>query len=622
MSSPVWADQVPDLTADSEATSVADLQNLSLEDLGNIQVTSVSKRPEALSEAATAIYVITAQDIRRSGATSLPEALRLAPNLEVARINAYSWTVTARGFNSPETANKLLVLVNGRTVYEPIGSGVLWQQVDIDLPNIERIEVISGPGGTMWGANAVNGVINVITKGQAASEGLFMHATGGGQDRTVGVRFGGKISDHISFKVLGDSFAYDATQPATAGDTFNDAFSGTYAGMGISGAWEHDSASFGASAYRNAIADHGGVFTGRTIRAGWTHRFANGSTLDTKAYVSHDVREQPILYEARDLLSLEAQHTVTLGKRHVVVWGGEFRYWWENFNSYNIFHFADPKTTISLGSLFIQDEIALKPDLNLTLGLKGETNSYSGFQWLPSVRLAWHPREETVLWGAVSRAVRTPNRIERELEADPYLIPSPDFQSETLTAIEAGWRMQHENRWSLSVSAFYNLYDDLRTYAYDPVHVFPFMLDNGGRGTTSGVEIWGRYAVTPAWRLSGGVNTLHKDFELKPGHLDVSQLNVQGQDPSYQAQIRSQWDVSDKVEFDISLRQVGKVDNAPVPAYTEADMHLGWQVTDKIQLAISGTNLLHERHIEVWDPSTADPRYIGRSVFATLRLDF
>ena len=608
--------------AEALQPSVADLQSLSLEDLGNVRVTSVSKRPEALSQAATAIYVISAEDIRRSGATSLPEALRLAPNLEVARINAYAWTVTARGFNSPETANKLLVLVNGRTVYEPIGSGVLWQQVDIDLPNIDHIEVISGPGGTMWGANAVNGVINVITKGMAASSGLSVQTTAGTQDRTVGLRYGGTIGEHIHYKLLADSFNYDATDPATAGDLSHDAFSGSYVGAGLTGEWGRDTYTLGASGYRNAIADHGGAFTGQTIRAGWTRGFANSSSLDAKTYLSRDVRDEPTLYESRDLFSLEMQHTLAPGRRHTVVWGGEFRYWWENFNSFNDFHFADAKTTISLGALFVQDEIALKPDIKLTVGLKGETNSYSGFEWLPSVRVAWQPDGNSVVWGAVSRAVRTPNRIERELEHPIYLKPSPDFQSEKLTAIEAGWRVQDASLWSVSLSAYYNLYDDLRTDGITPIYVLPFVLENGGRGTTYGLDAWGRYAVTPAWHLSGGFNLLHKKFKIKPGYVDVTALSVQGQDPSWQAQIRSQWDVTDRLEFDVGLRSVGKVDTAPVPGYTEADMHIGWQVREHVQLALAGTNLLHKRHIEVWDPSTTDPRYIGRSVYASLRVDF
>jgi iron complex outermembrane receptor protein len=598
--------------------TVEDLQGLSIEDLANVQVTSVSKRPEALGEAPAAIYVITADDIRRSGATSLPEALRLAPNLEVARMNASSWTVTARGFNSPETANKLLVLVNGRSVYEPIGGGVLWQQVDVDLPNIERIEVISGPGGTLWGANAVNGVINVITKDVTATQGPYLQVSGGNFDNSASFRYGGKVSDHIMVKVLADTFSTDATTPAQSGPAPSDAFRGVFGGVGFTGTWDADVYTMGASLYDNRVADGGGRLRGSLVRLGWTRQMDNGSTVSGYATVTHDDRSDPTLYESRDSVVLAAQQAVQVGTRQQFVWGGEYRYWWEDFVSFNAFHFANPKTNIALGSLFAQDQITLRSDLKLILGLKGEYNSYSGFEWLPNLRLAWQPDDDTLVWGAVSRSVRTPNRIERELEASPFLVPSPDFQSEKLVAYEAGWRDRPTKRVSVSLSAFYNQYDGLRTDQF-PVAVFPLMLANGGRGETYGLEGWGKFAVTDNWRLSAGFNTLHKHFSLKPGYNDLTALAVQGLDPLYQAQVRSEWNVNRNFEFDLSVRNVGKVDRAPVPAYTEANAHVEWRLTDKMSVAVDGLNLLHKQHLEVWDPSTAAPRYVPRSLFVTLR---
>ena len=601
--------------------TVEDLQSLSIDQLANLKVTSVSKRPETLSETAAAIFVITADDIRRAGATSLPEALRLAPNLEVARLNAYSWTITARGFNSPETANKLLVLVDGRSVYEPIGSGVLWEQVDVDMANIDRIEVISGPGGTMWGANAVNGVINVISKDTATTQGLYMQTTEGAVERNASIHFGGKLGQHAHFRVFADSFAYDETQPAQAGISFNDAVRGTHGGLAIDGAFGVDSYNLKAGIYRNTITDWGDL-NGYNLLTGWTHQLANGSAMTLQASLDHDERTNPVLYESRDTLNINAQHTIAVGTRQQIVWGGEFHYWRQFYDSYVVFRFADPKTTISLGSVFAQDEIALYPDLKLTLGLKAENSSYSGFDWLPNVRLAWQADDDTLIWGAISQAVRTPNRVERELEWTGVLPPSPDFQSEKLTAYEAGWRAQPTRKLSLSLSAYYNIYDDLRTETYTPGPILPISLANGGHGVTYGLEGWGKYEMMPGWRLSAGFNLLHKDFKLKPGYNDFTNLAVAGQDPDYQAQVRSEWNISDTVEVALAFRRVGKVDTAPVPAYSEADAHLGWRVTKTLMLAVDGLNLLNPRHLEAWDPTNTPPRYIPRSIFATLRYGF
>ncbi len=603
------------------APTVEDLRNLSIDELANLKVTSLSRRPETLSEAPAAIYVIMADDIRRAGATSLPQALRLAPNLEVAQLNAYAWAVTARGFNSPETANKLLVLVNGRSVYEPIASGVLWQQVDVDLTNVERIEVISGPGGTMWGANAVNGIINIITTHAEAAQGPALQVSAGDYERNATLRYGGKIGSEAWYKLYVHAFGFDATQPVDPADTTNDAFSGSNAVVRLGGTHDGADWSLKGETYSNHIADNGGTLAGQSYAASWNRTGDGGVATAVNAWFSRDIRNEPTLYESREAFDVEFQRARTRG-RHKLMWGGEFRYWWENFRSFNAFHFADPKTNIAIGSVFAQDEITLRPDLRLTLGLKGESNSYSGFDWLPNVRLAWQPDGTQLLWAAVSRAVRTPNRIERELQAQPFLAPAPDFKAEKLIALEAGWRAQPAERVSLSLSAYYNRYTDLRTDSYTPVTILPLQLQNGARGTTWGLEAWAQFDVTEAWRIKAGANLLHKKFTLKPGAVDAINTGVQGQDPDYQTQIRSQWQISRSVEFDLSLRAVGKVDLAPVKAYQEAEAHLEWRVTDKLSLALDGHNLLHAHHIEVWDPSTAPVRYIPRSVFATARYGF
>ncbi len=601
--------------------SVEDLQPLSIEDLGNLQVTSVSKRPETLRQVAAAIYVITSDDIRRSGATSLTEVLRLAPNLEVARVNGFSANVTARGFNSVQASNKLLVLIDGRSVYEPVSSGVPWQMIDVALDDIDRIEVISGPGGTMWGANAVNGVINIITKDASQTQGFFLRATSGIYKRSASLRYGGKLGRNASYRVFADGFKSDGTQNVTPTHP-SDAFMGAHGGFAIDGTGDSTTYSVRGDGYDNTAANNGGNFHGYDILGNWEKTLVNGSTVALGAYFAHDIRAEPNFYESRDTYNIEGQQTIAIGQRHQFVWGGEMRLWRENFTSHTIARFANPKADISLGSVFAQDEITLKRGLKLTLGLKAETNSYSGVDWLPNVRLAWQRGNGDLVWGAMSRAVRTPNRLDRELEAPGLILPSPDFRSEKLNALELGWRTQPTVNSSFSLAAFYNVYDDLRTIKPTPVTVVPAILENGARGTTYGLEGWGKVDVTPRWRVSGGFNLLHKHFETKPGTVDANSLRVQGEDPAYQGQLRSEWTVTDKVDLDIAMRTVGKIDNAPVPAYTEATVHVGWRVRDNIELAVNAVNLLHARHLESWSSTSLPPYYVGRSIVLSLRYGY
>ena len=602
--------------------AVERLKDLSLEDLANLQVVSVSKRAEPLSEAPASIFVITADDIRRSGATSLPEALRLAPNLEVARINSGQYAITARGGNSSESSNKLLVLVNGRSVYEPIGSGVLWQQVNVAMATVERIEVVSGPGGTLWGANAVNGVINVITKG-ADIEGLNAEVGGGDLDRTATVTWGGKFG---GLGARGTISAFDRSGlDALPGDRTKDGFRGVLGNFRLDGGDKGLGYSVSANIYNNHLDDADGRLWGGSVLGRLNKVMANGSSLEAQAYVARDDRSAVDTHERRDTYNIQVQDAMTLG-RHDVVVGAEARAWREYFLSTNIFHFANPKATISLGAVFAQDVVSLTGDLKLTVGLKLEDNSYSGLDWMPNLRLAWTPAENSLLWAAASRAVRTPNRIERELTATGVLLPSPDFKSETLWAFETGYRAQPTARTSFSVTAFYDIYDDLRTDQFTPVSLVPIILRNGGQGESYGLEAWGTFTIADWWRLRAGANTLQRHYHTKPGNNDLTQLQIAGIDPRYQAQLRSEMQLGPKVDLDLALRRVGRtagvngVQNAP--AYTEADVRLGWRLGDRLELSVSGLNLLHDKHLEINDAATTPVRLVPRSVYVALRWGF
>jgi iron complex outermembrane receptor protein len=604
-----------------QVATISDLNVLSLEELSNIEVTSVSKAPERLGEAPAAIYVITREDIRRSGATSLPEALRLAPNLEVARQNAASYAITARGFNSPQSGNKLLVLIDGRSVYTPMASTVFWETLDVALADIERIEVVSGPGGTLWGANAVNGVINVITRSAADTQGAAAEVGGGDRDRNATLRFGGKLGDKADFRISALAFNRGPSLDRKRGDQTSDGARGVQGGFRVDGDAGAGSFTLQGDAYRNTVDLLDYRLTGQNLLGRWTRPLSARTSFTVQAYYDHVARRYQVADDLLRTFDVQAQMNTELGKRHRLVWGGEFRAWRSAFYSKVGIGFPKAQADLTLANGFVQDEIDLTGDLKLTLGLKLENNSYSGLDYLPNARLAWQAGPDTLLWTAVSRSVRTPSRIDRELSFPPFLLASPDFASEKLTAYEAGYRAQLLPQVSLSVSTFYNVYDDLRTTELTPSKT-AFMLQNGLRGHTYGLEAWAKYSPLPSWRLSAGVDTLTKRLVVKPGHTDLSNLQAGGQDPSYQASLRSEMNLSPAIEFDVAVRRVGLVSPSNVPAYTEADMRLGWRVKDGLELSLDGRNLLHDSHLEVINKDTAPATPIPRSVYLSLRWGF
>lgn len=610
-------------TAAAAAQTVEDLSRLSIEELASIEVISVSRRPQPLGETAAAVYVITAEDIRRSGAGSLPEVLRLAPNLQVARLNAYNYAITARGFNSPEAANKLLVLVDGRSVYSPFAGTVFWESVDVSLPDVERIEVISGPGGTLWGANAVNGVINIITRHSRETQGTLVEAGAGTAERKITVRHGGRIADGATVRVYASRFDRSDTARVLSTDITRDDFRGVQGGFRFDLEAGDDSYTLQGDVYRNETDFLFQTLRGGNLRGRWSRRLGPDSRFGLQAYYDTKIRDYAFAYDSLETFDVQAQHDLTFGDGHRFVWGGEYRVWRSVFESAVVLGFQEAEATPSVGSAFAQAEFALRPDLRLTLGSKIEANSYTGVEILPNLRLAWDVTDSHMLWSAVSRAVRTPTRIDRELSGAGVFLPAPDFRTEKLIAFEIGYRGQPTARSSLSVSAFYNLYDDLRTVG--PVGGGPplrLRLHNDLEGETYGIEAWGTYSVRDWWRLRAGANWMRKDLGLKPGTVDLTNFQAAGQDPRHQAQLRSEMDLAAGLWLDLALRHVGRVPATRVPAYTELDAHFGWQVTPGLDLSLHAVNLLDERHVEVDNPATSPPRYIGRAVHAKLRAEF
>lgn len=602
------------------ARTSAELAQMSIEELADIEITSVSKRTESLSDAAAAIYVITNDDIRRSGASSLPEALRLAPNLQVARVDASTYAISARGFNST-TANKLLVLIDGRAVYTPLYSGVFWDVQDVMLEDVERIEVISGPGGTLWGSNAVNGVINVVTKHSKDTVGTLVSAGAGSDERDLAARYGARVSDDASFRLYAKGFDRNHSETA-GGDSLQDAWRKTQGGFRFDWAHAGDALTLQGDAY-NGVVDQPGLasksLSGGNLLGRWNRALDNGGALQLQAYYDRTRREYPGTFaEMLDTYDVDAQHSFRLGARHEIVWGGGYRMMRDHVENTAVLAFLPGDRDLQLSNLFVQDSIALAERLKLTLGEKLEHNSFTGLESQPSARLAWKLDEHNLLWSAISRAVRTPSRIDSDFFVPgrpPFLLAGgPDFQSERLTAYEVGYRAQPAAQFSYSASLFYNHYDKLRSI--EAVGNGTFELGNTMRGHTVGVELWGNYQVTEVWRLSAGFNALRERFGFEDGSHDVTGVQAAGNDPTRQFQLRSSLNLPHGLEFDAAVRAVSALPNPAVPGYLTMDARLGWHVDKSLELSVAGANLLGRGHPEFGAAPLRSE--VERSVFVNL----
>lgn len=628
-----WA--VAALCSAAPVQSVAQprLDSLSLEELSNIEITSVSRRAERLSDAPTSVYVITGAEIRRSGATSLPEALRLAPNLQVARSSASSYIVTARGF-AGNSANKMLVLIDGRSIYSPLYSGVFWDVQDVMLENVERIEVISGPGSTLWGVNAVNGVINVITQGSGAAGGSLVAASVGDTGSRVTARHGAETEGGVTWRIQAMRTDQQDTETA-AGTRVDDAGHHTQAGFRADVARGRDRFMLRGAAYQGrheqpATASGAFVYGPLTVSGGhvlglWERRLDDGASVQLQAYVDHSERTAvPIFGDILDMLDVQFQHAPGTIGRHTPVWGVQYRTAWDRVQNSAYLAFLPPDRRQNWSSLFAQDEITLSETLRLTLGARAERNDYTGVEFLPTARLAWKWAPQHLLWGAASRTVRAPSRLDREFYVPgvpPYLLHGgPGFQSEVANVAELGYRGQLTSSASLSVTAYRASYDHLRTVQYDPGFTSAIVA-NGMEGRTSGIELWGSFQALPNWRLHAGYSRLWQDLRLKPGSNDPQTVAAtEGASPSTSWTLRSALDLGRQVELDLTLRHVSALTLPAVPAYTALDLRLGWRPTPRLELSLVGQNLAGSGHGEFGDVSTRTE--FKRALFAGALLRF
>jgi iron complex outermembrane receptor protein len=593
-------------SAQAQPASRSGLADLSLEELANLEVTSVSRRAEPLSGAPASIFVITSDDIRRSGATSLPEALRLAPNLHVARVDARQYAISARGFNST-VANKLLVLIDGRTVYTPLFSGVFWDAQDTLLEDIERIEVISGPAGTLWGANAVNGVINVITKHATDTRGTLAYAGVGNEESGLGARRGLRLDDGGGMRVYGKGFSRDSTVRASGADVPDRWHSGQ-AGFRADWGAGTDSYTLQGDAYQGKAdqAAPGDVrISGGNLLVRWQRQLAGSDRVQVQAYFDNTHREIPGTFAERlDTYDIEFQHALAVGRDHLFAWGGGHRMARDRVTNGAV-RFLPANRDLNWTNVFVQDEYRWSDALRLTAGVKAGHNPYTGTDLLPSARLAWRLDESRLLWAAASRAVRAPSRIDREFFI-PGLAGGPDFRSEISKVFEIGYRSQASTRASYSITAFHSLHEYLRS-------IEGTMLGNRMEGESTGLEAWGKLQVTPRWRLSAGGTLLDQDLRLEPGSSDNSGVSAAGNDPERQLSLRSAHELGAGRELDLLVRYVGALPAPAVPSYIAFDARYAWRPRAGLELSVSVQNLFDDQHAEFG--SAASRAEIERGVF-------
>lgn len=590
------------------AATARQLADLSLEQLGSVEVTSVSGRAEPLKDAAASVFVISRQDIIRSGATSLPEALRLAPTLQVAQTSAGQWAISARGFQD-SISNKLLVLVDGRTIYSSLFAGVFWDANDVLLEDVDRIEVISGPGGTLWGANAVNGVINVVTRSAEDTQGGLLKVTRSGRGGREAARWGTRLGDDAHVRVYALSSDRSNTETAAGTALPDDA---TRNQLGFRSDWAQ-----GVSAFTlEGDAYHGGkqptnnlapLLRGGNLLGRWSSRFADGSAYKVQAYYDVADRDDTNLFRNKATTEdIEFTHEakVRVGQ---LLWGAGHRRTRDVNDPTASVLFSPSTRSLSWTNLFAQYQRMLGSKLQATAGLKLEQNSYSGVEPLPNLRLAWLHSPQATTWASLSRVVRAPSRIDRDFffpGRPPFVIAGgPNFKGEEANVIEIGHRGQPSAALNYSITLFRQSFQGLRAGVPGQV---PNTVENLVDGPVDGIEAWTQWQVTSAWRLVAGYVGMHERLRYVGG-LSPSTTSFPGlgNDPSHQWSLRSSVNVAPRTDVDLMVRRVGALPSPVVPAYTAVDASLAFQATPALRLAILGRNLFDPRHVEFGPPATA-----------------
>jgi iron complex outermembrane recepter protein len=642
------------------------LKELSLEELSQIDVTTPSKTPESAFRSPVAIYVITSDDIRRAGATSIPEALRLAPGVEVSRIDTGRWSVGVRGFGT-QLARSVLVLIDGRSVYTPLVAGTYWDVQDTMLEDVERIEVIRGPGGTIWGPNAVNGVINIITKSAADTHGVLASVGGGNVEQGFArMRYGGGNGKGLDYRFYVKTFTR-GPEYHYSGDNFDDS---REAQSGFRIDWRKSATSTFTLSGDMYVQEKGEqvqlgnytppmqrTFTGNADLSGgnliarWSDKLSARHSLEIQTYYDRTNRHEPNLGELRDTFDVDIVDRFALNSRQQFTFGGGVRLSEGRFQEVQSGLVFSPANNLDyLISAFVQDDLQVVPDkLELSLGSKILKTNFTGGIFEPSVRLTWTPTDRHTLWAAFTRAVRTPSRAEQDFYLSSYLgtggngLPTfarfnanPDFSPEQLNGFELGYRTLITKNFFVDISTFWNHYHDL--FSQDLVSVtgqentlpFPEPLPppthniitakfgNDLYGFTTGQEIAPEWRPAPWWRLRASYSFLNMNLSKAAGTaLGGTPASIVGSSPRHQAVVQSGWDIGKRFQTDLVYRYVSAVPAVGGPAYSTGDARIAWRITPIIELALTGRDLLQPRHVEyVADP--VGPIAVRRSAFLTL----
>ena len=639
-----------------------ELIELSIEDLVKVKVTSVSKKPQKILEAATAIFVITQEDIRRSGAVSIPEVLRMVPGLEVARIDSNKWAVTSRGFNG-RFANKLLVLIDGRTVYTPLFSGVYWDMKDTLLNDIDRIEIIRGPGAALWGANAVNGVINIITKEAKVTQGTMVVVGTGTEDQAFGaIRYGGMIGQETHYRVYAKYFNRDSAVHVSGEDAAD--------------RWDVLRTGFRmdcARSNKNRLTLQGDIYNGQTgetvvtksfdptdpatfdqendiaganLLGRWKHSISDTSNLALQVCYDYTDRSSAILEQRHDTLDIDFQHNFGLDQDHQIVWGLGYRFISDDISNTFYGSWNPDNRDIDLLSAFVQDDITLVDNkVKLTLGSKFEHNDFTGFEIQPNARLIWTPDKHSSIWAAVSRAVRTPSRTEADGRINNRVLPpgslhpvypglvtlfsSDDYESEELLAYELGYRLQPNSRLSLDIAAFFNDYSNLRTLEQGdafpetsptPAHItVPCTADNKMKAVVYGMEAAIDWLAFDWWRLQFAYTYLQMQLHLDDDSRDTISEGAEGESPHNQISVRSSMYLPMDLELNLWTRYVDRLPSQNINSYVTLDVRLGWMPHKQLEVSIVGQNLFDNNRRE-FEPDFIDtsPTEVERSVYGSI----
>ncbi|MBL0319318.1 MAG: TonB-dependent receptor [Alphaproteobacteria bacterium] len=609
------------------------------------EVFTLSKKPENAFQAASAIYVISQEDIRRAGITTVPEALRLAPGVEVAQIDSNKWAITSRGFNR-QFVNKMLVLIDGRTVYTPLFAGVYWDMQDLMIEDIERIEVVRGPGATIWGTNAVNGVINIITYSSKGTQGNLASAVYGNEQRgNLAFRHGGRINDKLHYRVYGkydhrdDSHFTDKTN---GNDTWENGRTGyrmdwdaspndliTFQGDISNG---YEDYTLNPPSLPTAVTSDEEII-GANQMVKWQRNLTNHS-ITTNAYVDYTSRDSVFLEQKYLTFDLDFQDVWTVNPSHELSWGLGYHYFRDNLKSLPVsgvtfIDYTPDKTDNDLYSVFLQDQWSIIPDkLLLTLGSKFEHNYYTDWETQPTIRLSYLPDEKQTIWSSISRAIRIPSRAERTINLAVAntgfglirQVGQPGYDSEKLTAYELGYRNKIIPSLTFDVSAFYNVYQDLRSLEFSGLNM---LVENQASGKSHGIEVAAQWTVLPGlWYLQGSYSYLHLDIDNKSGSTDILNEKDEGASPQNQYKIQSSINLSHNVEFDQTLYFVDNLRTLGINAYTRFDLHLAWKPVRGLELSVAGQNLLDNRHQEFSPDLYSKASEIGRSIYGKVVWEF